>query len=69
MFLIRNWSAEHVFEYLNECTQTMIDKHDLAIHYEKNSHDMKWIKEKNDIIFKFERERSLRQRVAFSTSS
>ena len=47
--------------------QIIIDKHNLTTHHEENSHDMKWTKEKNDIIFKFKHERSLRQRVAFST--
>ena len=41
MFSIRRRSVEYIFEHSNECTQATIDKHDLTIYYEKNSHDMK----------------------------
>ena len=41
MFSIRRRNVKNVFEHLNEYTQIMIDKHDLAIYYEENSHNMK----------------------------
>ena len=41
MFSIRRQNVKYVFKHLNECTQIKIDKHNLAIHYEENSHDIK----------------------------
>ena len=69
MHLIRRRDVENAFKHSNERTQIMFNKYNFTIHNKKNSHDMKWIKEENDIISQFERQWRFRQRVASSFSS
>ena len=48
---------------------TTFNEHNFVIYHQKNSHDLKQAKEKNDFIFEFKRKQRFRQRIAHSTSS
>ena len=56
-------------ELSREIFRFIDDRHNIAINYEKDSHNLKQFKKENDISIKFKCIRNVRQRLAYATTA